>query len=295
MPYNRGGAVIKKVKLEFDLIRYFCSLLFLAILCGCQAHGETRLNAANDIARQSSLSERHILAKTFVLTTFERVEKKDAVANIYIEGDGLAWVGKKTPSRDPTPTNPVALYLAAADTSQNVVYIARPCQYTKAAENAPCHQKYWTSARFSPEVISAMDWALDDIKARHHINGFHIIGYSGGAAIGVLLAERRKDILSLRTVVGNLDTDAFSQIHEISQLSESLNPAKAASNISHLPQHHFIGSDDPVVAPDIVRSFIKASGNTRCLHVSTIPDTTHETGWAQKWLGLLSYPVTCKD
>jgi hypothetical protein len=36
-------------------------------------------------------------------------------AHLYIEGDGYAWKNRHEPSNDPTPMNPVAMRLAAAD------------------------------------------------------------------------------------------------------------------------------------------------------------------------------------
>ncbi len=267
----------------------------LVLLSACQSGRSERINTAYDIARSGNLIDRRVDVGNFLITTFERATEKNAPANIYIEGDGLAWLGRRTPSQDPTPINPVALRLAAADNERNVIYIARPCQYTKDARNTACSQRYWTSARFSQEIVSAMNKALDDIKSRYDITEFNIIGYSGGGAIAVLLTERRNDVASLRTVAGNLDTDAFSHLHHISRLSESLNPVKTAPRIAHIPQRHFTGSQDTVITEDIVSSYTETSNNTGCVHSSVVINATHETGWPEQWPELLSYPVTCKD
>ncbi len=53
---------------------------------------------------------------------------------VYIEGDGRAYVNRRTPSNDPTPGNPMALRLALADPSLRVLYLGRPCQYTRGGE-----------------------------------------------------------------------------------------------------------------------------------------------------------------
>ncbi len=70
-------------------------------------------------------------ASPFNITVYERVYKEGGTINIYIEGDGFAWVSRKKKSLDPTPKTPMALKLASMDGSSNVIYIARPCQYTK--------------------------------------------------------------------------------------------------------------------------------------------------------------------
>ena len=66
---------------------------------------------------------------------------------------------------DPTPRNPLALRLAAVDPADQVLYLARPCQYT-AAETAPdSDPKNWSSHRTAEAVVAAMGAAIDLAKA----------------------------------------------------------------------------------------------------------------------------------
>ena len=249
---------------------------------------------ANRIAGPSFMQVRHITAKPFVLTVFERVWKRGMPATVYIEGDGMAYFSRNTPSLDPTPVNPIALHLASRDNGPNVIYLARPCQYTKMADpNTPCPNAYWTSGRFSSDVIDSMSTALDDIKIRYRIEQFNLVGFSGGAAVAVLLAASRNDIVSIRTVAGNLDPKTLNTLHGVSQLTQSLDPRDAAAKIAHIPQHHFIGDWDEIVTPPVFDAYRAAAGRTSCIRSSIVHEATHETGWVNQWPELLKAELDC--
>lgn len=256
---------------------------------------DLRLETAKRIADPSFLLHRNIPAGPFMLTAYERVYRRGAPATVYIEGDGVAWVSKSRPSLDPTPKNPVALHLASRDNSPNVIYLARPCQYTHKLEKdaAPCDPRYWTSERFSPEVIADMSAALDNIKKKYDIPSFDLVGFSGGGAVAALLTAERDDIDSLRTVAGNLNHVLLNQMHEVSQMPGSLNPADIAADIAHVPQHHFVGEWDEVVTPAIYDSFRVAAGPTTCMRSSIVKEVDHETGWVNIWPTLLHAPLDC--
>ncbi len=59
-------------------------------------------------------------------------------------------------------------------------------------------------------MVNSIHKTLDQIKTRYNASGFNLIGYSGGGAIAALVAADRNDILSLRTVAGNLDIDVHT-------------------------------------------------------------------------------------
>ncbi len=284
----------KYVVLTQRYVIFFTTTVF-AILSLVACKTASRQEIATSLAGSSFMFPRQIPANPFVLTLYERVEDPGRSITIYIEGDGLAWTEHKTPSPDPTPTNPIALRLATTDNSPNIIYLARPCQYSKMViADRPCPQKYWTSHRFAPQVIESMNTALEDLKTRYQATGFHLIGFSGGGAVGTLLAARRHDVFSLRTVAGNLDHKLLHKIHEVTQLSSSLNPVDIASQISHIPQHHFLGEDDAVISDAVVKSFLTASGTTRCIRTSMVPGASHEQGWTEQWPRLLAAPLTCQ-
>jgi pimeloyl-ACP methyl ester carboxylesterase len=140
-----------------------------------------------------------------------------------------------------------------------------------------------------------MSAALDNISERYNITGFDLVGYSGGGAIVTLLAAQRKDILTVRTVAGNLDIDTFSDIHDISRLQGSMNPAEHAAEITDVPQHHFVGAWDEVVTPIVFSSYAAAAGDRRCIRSTIVEEVDHENGWVNRWPGLLEMPVDCKN
>jgi hypothetical protein len=224
-----------------------------------------------------------------VLRSWQRGSFK-AIARVYIEGDGYAFNGIDKPSDDPTPFNPVALRLAAADQSPLVIYLARPCQYMM---NAACDPRYWSTARTAPEVITAYDNALNQLKAENNIQQFELVGYSGGAAVAALVAARRTDIASLRTVAGNMDYAEFIRLHDVLPLSQSVDPASVAPVLANLPQYHFVGAEDHIVPIEIAQSWQKKSGDTRCIQQKRLPDVEHGTGWREAWPDLLRLPVQC--
>lgn len=270
-------------------IRLLINAAFLLlVLSGCGVTAvEKRSQKAQTLATGAGFVQRQISAAPFTLMAYERIET-GLQATVYIEGDGLAWLSRKKPSDDPTPTNPVALRLAIKDTSPSVIYLGRPCQFSR---DANCTREYWTHKRFAVEVISSMDSALDDIKSRYKIAGFNLVGFSGGGAVAALLAARRNDIVSLRTVAGNLDTLAFSRLHSVSLLTGSLNPVDISEKIACIPQVHFAGADDDIVTPQIVQSFIAASKRLDSRHFSIVADMHHENGWVEAWPKLLLRPL----
>lgn len=268
----------------------------LGTLAGCTAAPAMRAETAKRIASPAFMVERKIPAGPFLLTAYERAHQRGEPANLYIEGDGLNWLSRTQISLDPTPTNPVALHLAAKDKSRNVFYLARPCQYSKLTEaGKPCDSKYWTSHRYAPEVIDAFDAAIDDIKAQYDITAFNLVGFSGGGAIAAILAARRDDVQSLRTVAGNLDHEAHSSHHDVSYLSGSLNPPDFAPMLGSIPQRHFVGGEDEVVPPLIAHSYTQALDSSACYEITMIQEAEHIDGWVQHWPDLLQMPVKCKE
>ncbi len=89
-----------------------------------------RAETAQRIAAPAWMLKRDISASPFILRSYERIHDRGGVANIYIEGDGAEYTSPSEWSENPTPKNPVALHLASKDNAENVIYIARPCQYT---------------------------------------------------------------------------------------------------------------------------------------------------------------------
>lgn len=264
-----------------------CGIAILLSACGGVS---SRIENANDISRQGSLRREDIQAHTYKLASWQRITDFSAPIHVYIEGDGLAWLSRSRPSSNPTPTHATGLVLASRDAAPNVVYLARPCQFTAfdPVDNK-CDRDDWTGKRFSKEIIRSYHSALDQIKRKGEGSArFHLIGYSGGANIAGLLAAQRQDILSLRSVAGNLDNDFFTQFHEVSAMPHSLNMADHAGVLTHVPQYHFIAEDDEFVPPPISKNYARKLPSSRCAQFEMIRGTEHIKGWEERWADLLA-------
>jgi hypothetical protein len=208
---------------------------------------------------------------------------------VYIEGDGLAWVDRHTPSFAPTPVDPLGFRLAVADATAGSVYLARPCQYTRGSSFKGCHPKYWGSHRFAPEVIAAMNAAVEQLRGRYGASELVLVGYSGGAAVAALLAARRRDVVALVTVAGTLDIELWTQQLRVSPLHGSLNPKDVSSQLTSVPQWHFVGQRDEVVPGGVLVSFLSGAPGqdtrrgARGPVVQVMPDFDHPCCWVQAW------------
>lgn len=278
----------------------FYTFLSLILLGACTVQTDLKQQTASHIARPAFMVERFIPAGSFQLQAWERMHAPNDVVTIYIEGDGINQKKAKqaTPSNfpgiDPTPLNPVALHLASRDQAKNIAYLGRPCQFIKNPQDKGCAANYWQEKRFAPEVIDAYQTALNDIAARYDITGFHLVGYDGGANIAAVIAAHRKDVLSLRTVAGNLNPDFSAENNELAALSSnSVVAVDYGSSLAMVPQHHFIGAADDVITPSIYHSYRQAVGLSECIHYSLVQDADHTRGWVEKWPSLLAHQPQC--
>lgn len=212
------------------------------------------------------------------------------VWQVYIEGDGFAWAAPDRPANDPTPKQPVAMQLALLDPAPAVVYLARPCQFA-ARQFADCAQsRWWTAERFSRPVVNHYHALLNQLAAQGAGPSFALIGYSGGAAIAVMLAAERQDVVSVRTVAGNLDPAWINQYHRVSAMPASLNPLAFAGRLRR-PQLHMVSDADCVVPPMVATRFVQALPEPRCAHIIQGKAQSHQQGWATDWPRLLAVPL----
>lgn len=180
--------------------------------------------------------------------------------------------------------------LNSLDAAANVAHLAQPGQYTAAAAS-PGDSSWWSDRRFSNEVVNAMNEAIDSMLAESGGNKINLIGYSGGAAIAVLIASRRTDVNSLRSVAGNLDPEGVSRHHRVRPLMGSLNPMDIAGSLRGLPQRHFVGSKDAVIPPFVAQSFMKRAGSLYGREITIVEGANHVKRWREKWKSLLTVPL----
>ena len=263
--------------------------IVVIFLVGCATLD--RHENAQQIARSGALTLSSIKANGFVLTSYSRLQDLNQPINVYIEGDGLAWLSRHQASPDPTPKQAMALSLAALDPAKNVVYLARPCQFNDFNQT-PCDSAYWTKLRYSEKVIDAMNQALEVFVSKANHQPVNLIGYSGGAALAVLLAARRHDIASIRTVAGNLDHAYVNQIHQVDLMPESLNAIDAVAHIKGIPQLHFIGTHDSVIPKEVAARFVNKQNDAKCIAVIGV-EAEHQSNWIEQWTSLLKTSLPC--
>lgn len=267
--------------------------LLLSMITGCA--GQKSTTDITDLERVASeqLLVVHVLdTPPFSLIALSPPSSSGPVLRVYIEGDGQAWLTRNRLSSDPTPVNPVALQLMEVDNTPDRAYLARPCQYI---QTAACKNSYWSVRRFSPEVIDSMDAALTQLKTSGIYQGLELIGYSGGGTVALLLAARRNDIVSLRTIAGNMDHIWLSRHHRVSPLTGSLNPPDFAGHLKHLPQLHFLGEHDQTVPVGVFSSYVGFFEDERCIGLRIVPGANHRSGWLENWPQWLKERPMCTE
>lgn len=259
----------------------------LFLLAGCQAPGPLRaLSEARQLGLENGFEEQPITAGEFELFSLihESRSPDRNTLTIYIAGDGYAFISRYRVSSNPTPRNPVALKMAVADPAASVAWLARPCQYRQPLPEH-CVARYWTIARYAPEVVAAMNDAVDILKNKSGATSVTLIGYSGGGAIAVLLAERRDDVDWLVTVAGNLDHAAWTAYHGDTPLTESLSPVTDMDRLADVRQLHIAGGEDATMPVVLIANFVRELPVKTPVELLVFEGADHDDWpaiWAQK-------------
>lgn len=241
-------------------MRNFTTYVFLAfLLCSCTA-----------VRPPADFKYKEIQTPYFRLASWQKITVPGGTVKIYIEGDGYAFDALGQPSHDPTPHGTLLRKIAFGDKNPNVVYLARPCQYVK---DYACEQKFWTTARFAPEVIKSEAAAIRDAADGREII---FIGFSGGAQAAGLVAVTQKDIKIKKviTIAGNLDHSAWCKYHNLPPLEGSLNLADYRAEFDRIPQKHYAGGKDEVMPASLIKNFAADPAL-----VTTVPGAAHNRGW----------------
>lgn len=262
------------------------ALLLGAMLGGCQAPQLVLQELATEHSRQVET----LAAQPFPLV-FSPLTKKPATSRIrvYLEGDGHAWASRSQPSLDPTPRHLLVAKLAFADPDPSI-YLARPCQFVKQDS---CTNALWTNRRFAPEVVDSLDNALSLIKSRYGNDQFELVGYSGGAALALLLAARRDDIAQVQTLAGNLSPRQWVQLQKLSPLYGSMEPLDESKRLVDVPQRHLMGANDMIIPAQLLASYLHALREASCLESAVLPNVSHTDGWQQAWAYWRDRPLSC--
>ena len=238
------------------MIKILITLLFLT---GC-----TTIKIPTDFVYKE------VKTQDFTLASWQKVTNPAAPYKIYIEGDGYAFNARGKATQDPTPHSPLVRELAFGDKSPNVIYLARPCQYVKSPI---CSKRHWTTARFAPEIVNAEHEAIKNIAGH---NPIILVGFSGGAQIAGLVATAKPglNVKKIITIAGNLDHLAWTQYHNLPPLNESMNLESYRKQFAEIPQIHYVGSNDKVMPPVLIREFVDNDDL-----IVDVDGASHNEGW----------------
>jgi len=250
-------------------------------VAACTAGGAARDETAAGIARAAGLEAATSGGAGFDLQTWQRDDGRPGSLFVYVEGDGLAYLDARTPSSDPTPADPVALRLAAADPGPAVLYVGRPCQFGPGRTDPRCGVRDWTTARFGPRVVDAVDDVIERARARHPGRALVLVGYSGGGVVAALVAAHRRDVALLVTVAAPLDVADWTRRLDVSPLDGSALPLDRVERLSQIPLVAFAGQQDKVVPVASVAAAVERLGARATLIVE--PGFDHRCCWAREW------------
>ncbi len=284
-------AVSRVPRLWLMAARCSAAILFLAGGCATVDSGEDARAKAASGARERGFTATTMRAGAFELFSLMRHAAPGGALTIYIEGDGAPWGSPYHPPRDPTPRVPVALEMANADTSPDVAWLARPCQYLSPNALQACDSAYWMQRRFSPEVIAAYDSAVTQLQAKSGALHIRLVGYSGGGVIAALVALRRHDIAHVITVAAPLSLSGWTAWHDLSPLDGSLDPGAQQPLRRAAPDVHFAGANDKIVPAEIIGRFVRSHGG----RLETMAGYDHHCCWVRDWPRLLSRARSLED
>lgn len=202
--------------------------------------------------------------------------------HVYLDGDGTPWERNQWIANDPTARNPLILRLIAQDTTPAIL-LGRPCYYG-LNYSSDCTSQYWTSHRYSKEVVQSMSQALKLWLSDQSYSEIVLIGYSGGGSIAILMANEIQNISKVVTVSANLNVTAWSRLHGYMPLKMSLNPSSDVKLNRKIEQFHFAGGNDEIVPAFIIKEFSNSQKNAQFF---LFENFNHACCWEQQWKKIL--------
>ena len=287
-----NGSICTKVYLIGAILLVFG--LGLGFLGGCaQPGGYRALEALSDEWVRKDV----VVAGVPMVTLAPLSQQARGALVVYIEGDGRAWASRRTPSKNPTPDNAVALALAQHSAPSARLYLGRPCQYLLQPLPGQCESEIWTNSRYSPDNVRRLSGALDTYLSENQwllsenqwlqAPDIYLVGFSGGGVMALLLADLRPDIAGVITVAGNLDVAGWADWHQVSPLTNSLNPRDSAATLSSIPQIHWRGENDTIVPVEAQRGYLNGLAANAVVEVKIIKGVDHSCCWSENWPRML--------
>lgn len=222
-------------------MKKFVGLLFL--LVGC---------AGTNWTPPAEFTYVPVGAGEYEIATWQKIQNPtDSHIHIYIEGDGNAFDAYGRPNDDPTPRGTLVRDLVARDGFDNVVYVARPCQFIM---NENCDESDWTNGRFSKKIIDTESDVIQKIAGTKQII---LIGYSGGAMVSGLVIANNPELNFEKwiTIAGVLNHEQWTNYFGDEDLVGSMN----MDALPRVSQKHFVGGRDTIVPYELAKNWADAN------------------------------------
>ncbi len=198
---------------------------------------------------------------TFSVWEKEGIQNKKPL-RIYLEGDG-----------NPNPSDRIALYYAQQDPSTNVIYLARPCQWSndKVCKDKP---EIYREQRFHPEIIRETQEILLLLINKYQAPYVELVAYDGGATVALNLAHRIP-VKRVITIAGILDTESYTYQNNLDEMPDAENPADNLLALAQIPQIHYVGSDDHITPIKVAERFVRNMDHPKSVVVKKVPGVGH--------------------
>lgn len=271
--------------LNIIIVNKYLVILVILNACAVSNIDDRQLNIVD--LNKDKYSENTYKQDLFNIFSLKKTKNNDVLI-VYIEGDGLAWSNRFTPSSDPTPINPLAFRLALKDKSENIIYLARPCQYILSAN---CNKDIWTNLQYSDSVLGVYEAIFESLSDNYR--EVHVVGYSGGAAIAIYIASLENlNIKSIRTVAGNINPDEISELLNLSGYEKSINFYSLEKKIKNISQIHYYATKDKVVPKKLHLDYAERNFQNLCTKIQPV-SATHSDGWIDFWNENYKLNINC--
>jgi hypothetical protein len=262
----------------WQTIRKLFLVVCIVIVSACQSPHEL----FEKKALASALTSQVVKTEFFSHKIYKNNRQSNGTLHIYLTGDGLPWTAGVIPSIDPTPRSTIILNLIEQDKSSALI-LGRPC-YHGLENDSLCDSSFWTSKRYAPVIINSLSNAIEQLSEQYRATNVVIIGYSGGGALAVLLAEKIPNVSAVITVGANLNTQWWTQYHNLLPLSGSVNPFERPDLPMMIIQKHYVGSEDKIIPASLVETYTNLH---RASELVIIDGFNHQCCWQNIWPEIL--------